>query len=109
MLGYLADRLVRRDDLRLVAEHVREAWPQVECIRCGILDDKPCFAIHIAPFCAAAQREHWPLADWIQKAIGTVDCQFLFLPPTKDKPLSSELTIYQAPRNRPSSSGQRAA
>lgn len=109
VMGYLADRLIRREDLDAVAEHVRESWPRVQCVRCGILDDRPYFSIHISPFSAAAQQEHWPLADWIERSLETRDCQFLFLPPAEEKPFSSQVTVYQAPRNGPPSSGQRAA
>ncbi|HUT14233.1 MAG TPA: hypothetical protein VMY42_27355 [Thermoguttaceae bacterium] len=95
VLGHLADRLIRPSDLALVAEHVREQWPKVSAIRCGVHGDRPYLAIHIHPFSQAAQREHWPLADWVKIALKTDDLQFFLLPPMERLPFSCEVSVYE--------------
>jgi hypothetical protein len=95
VLGYLADRSIRRSQLLLVADHVRKVWPNVTSVRCGAHDDRPYFLIHIAPFSKSAQRDHWTLADWIETTLQTEDCQFFFLPPVRSEPFSSAITIYE--------------
>jgi hypothetical protein len=99
VLGHLADRLIQRCHLTQVAEHVAEHWPTVTAIRAGVYGDRPYFAIHIHPFLEATQREHWPLADWIEVALRTNDLQFFLLPPMEQTPFSSEVLVYEtAPR-----------
>ena len=95
VLGHLADRLIQRCDLILVAEHVHEQWPKVTAIRCGVYGDRPYFAIHIHPYSEAAQREHWPLADWIEVALKTDDIQFFLLPPMEQASFSSDVSVYE--------------
>lgn len=109
VFGYLADRLIQRQDLEFVAEHVREAWPQVTSVRCGVYDDKPYFSIHIHPFSKAAQRDHWPLGEWIRMALHTKDCRFFFLPPMEDESFCSETTVYQNPARKPGNGEPQAA
>jgi hypothetical protein len=95
VLGHLADRLIQRRHLALVAEHVQEQWPKVTAIRAGVYGDQPYFAIHIHPFSVAAQHDHWPLADWIEIALKADGFQFFFLPPMEPALFSSEVPVYE--------------
>ena len=96
VMGYLADRLIRRSDLSLVAEYVRDFWPNVTAIRCGVLGEEPYFAIHIAPFSSEAQQAHWPLAEGVRRLLATGDCLFFFLPPADVPACCAEFTLYEA-------------
>jgi len=96
VLGHLADCLIQRCHLALIAEHVKEQWPKVTAIRVGVYgEQRPYFAIHIHPFSEAAQREHWPLADWIEIALKADGLKFFFLPPMEQAPFSSEVSVYE--------------
>lgn len=85
VIGGLADRQIRRHQLRAIAGHVTANWPRVSSVRCCFSDGMPFFSIHIQPFSEAAQRRHWPVADWIEALLEGEKCRFLFLPKS-DKP-----------------------
>jgi hypothetical protein len=95
VMGFLADRNIRKDDLLHIAEHVAQHWPQVVAVRCGISSNRPYFSIHLTPFSPTAQREHWPLGDWIESTLQTTDCDFIFLPPMTESTYSPRINIYE--------------
>jgi len=100
VMGALADRQIRRQQLQAITQHVTENWPQVSSVRCRFSDGLPFFSIHIQPFSEAAQCRHWPLADWVEALLDDQECRFLFLPKLNRPPHPGDIEIFSVDANR---------
>lgn len=93
VLGTLADFQIRGTELEMIAELVRQDWPDVQAVRCTIRHGRPVFSIHIFDFSEQAQRRHWPLADRIEEIIQSKECRFLFLPTIERRVSAGEIEV----------------
>jgi hypothetical protein len=67
VFGHLADRRLLRSDIKAICNYVRDNWPNVERIDCGIdCFGSPHFDVQLDPFEWADIAAHQPLADWIR-------------------------------------------
>lgn len=94
VLGHLADKSIRRNELESLGDYVRANWPTVQVIACGVSQEAFRFAIHIFPFSVEEQVRHWTLADWIANTFDCRDASYVFLPPYERLAHSAELVIY---------------
>lgn len=104
MLGHLADLQIHRSHLVDLERHIREDWPGVVGIDCGLRQHRHVYvAIRIDPYSDETARKHWKLADWIQeKYPGFKDSFFYFLPPHQHgRPTPSTVIFPVSTRHQP--------
>jgi hypothetical protein len=96
VFGHLADRQLLRSDINSICDYVRDNWPKVQRIDCGIDSlGKPHFDVQLDPFEWADIATHRPLADWIRENYPTTaDMSIHFFPILDGDRIRTSVTAF---------------
>jgi hypothetical protein len=96
VFGHLADRGIRRADVEAICRHVREFWPKVQRIDCGIdLLGVPHFDLQLDPFEWNDIEAHRPITDWVYTHFPSmVGTSIHFFPVLESDRLRASVTVF---------------